>query len=206
MKLRFETTKLMRITHRRPTAAIQSTIDRCWGRDGRSAAGARAASTPYAEPDTIRRLAHRCAQTGERAFTARDYGAVPIRHIVLLRFSNGVPTDQRQHMIERFAGLKDDCLRDGRPYIRSIEHGRQESGEGNALGLGFEHAFLMTFDSEGNRNFHVGEPIVRNAGGFDPVHHALKAAIGPMLTPQGALVFDFPPVPVDAPACLTRSR
>jgi hypothetical protein len=154
-------------------------------------ADSRASSTPYAEPAAAERLAHRCAQIGERAFTASDYGAVPIRHIVLLRFSNDVPTDKRQHMIERFVGLKDDCLRDGRPYIRSIEHGRQESGEDS--GLGFEHALLMTFASEGDRNFYVGEPIVHDAACYDLVHHAFKAAIGPMLAPQGALVFDFFP-------------
>lgn len=145
----------------------------------------------YTLPLAQARLAHRCAQIGERAFTARDYGAVPLRHIVLLRFANDVPIATREHMIERFVRLKDDCLREGRPYIRSLEHGRQESGEGN--GLGFEHVFLMTFDSEGDRNFYVGEPIVHDAACFDPVHHAFKAAIGPTLAPQGVLVFDFFP-------------
>ncbi|MDM8358856.1 Dabb family protein [Pandoraea communis] len=154
-------------------------------------------------PPASERLAYRCAQIGERAFTARDYGATPIRHIVLLRFSNDVSIAAREPMIERFLRLKDECLRDGRPYIRSVEHGRQESGEGN--GLGFEHAFLMTFESEGDRNFYVGEPIVRDATCFDPVHHAFKADIGPMLAPQGALVFDFFPACGDAPACPTRS-
>lgn len=150
-----------------------------------------AASAEYALPPATERLASRCAQIGERAFTSRDYGAIPIRHIVLLRFANHVPTATRESMIERFLRLKDDCLRDGRPYIRSIEHGRQESGEGN--GFGFEHAFFMTFDSEGDRNFYVGEPIVHDATCFDPVHHAFKAAIGPLLAPQGVLVFDFFP-------------
>lgn len=150
-----------------------------------------APSAAYTLPPAAERLAHRCAQIGERAFTARDYGAAPLRHIVLLRFANDVPIATHELMIERFLRLKDDCLRDGRPYIRSIEHGRQESGEGN--GLGFEHAFLVTFDSEGDRNFYVGEPIVHDPSCFDPVHHAFKAAIGPTLAPQGVLVFDFFP-------------
>lgn len=135
------------------------------------------------------RLAHRCAQIGTKAFTARDYEPGLLRHIVLLRFANDVPASEREGMIERFLRLKDDCRRDTRPYIHSIEYGRQASGEGNALG--FEHAFVMTFDSEGDRNFYVGEPIVLDATCYDPVHHAFKAAIGPMLAPQGALVFDF---------------
>ena len=137
------------------------------------------------------RLAQRCAQIGTHAFTARGYGMGSMRHIVLLRFANDVPESGREGMIERFLRLKDDCRRDAQPYIRSIEYGRQESGEGNALG--FEHAFLMTFDSEGDRNFYVGEPIVHDPACYDPVHHAFKAAIGPMLAHQGALVFDFFP-------------
>ncbi|SUA90307.1 Dabb family protein [Pandoraea pulmonicola] len=144
-----------------------------------------------AEPTVAERLARRCAHMGDRAFTAREYGSAPIRHIVLLRFADGVPTEKRDQMIERFLRLKDDCRRDGRPYIRSIEYGRQESGEGNAYG--FEHAFVVTFDSEGDRNYYTGEPIVRDATCFDPVHHAFKAAIGPMLAPNGVLVFDFFP-------------
>lgn len=144
---------------------------------------------PAQSPSATERLMQRCAYLGERAFTARDYGPVPIRHIVLLRFANHVPAAQRERMIERFVLLKEDCRRDGRPYIRSLEYGRQESGEGN--GFGFEHAFVLTFESEGDRNFYVGEPIVHDVAWYDPVHHAFKEAIGPMLAPNGALVFDF---------------
>ncbi|MBZ5795245.1 Dabb family protein [Burkholderia contaminans] len=137
-------------------------------------------------------------QVGARAFTASDYRVGTVRHLVLLRFAERVPVALQREAVAAFLTLRDTCVRDGRPYIRSIEHGLQSSGEG--ADRGFEHAFLMSFDSEGDRNYYIGEPIVDDPLYYDLQHHAFKADIGPLLDPQRVLAFDYPvaDAPVDA--------
>jgi hypothetical protein len=126
---------------------------------------------------------------GPKIFTASEYRRAIVRHIVLLRFASTVPEVQQQTLVQAFLDLREDCRRDGKPYIRAIEHGLQNSGEG-ADGA-FEHAFLLSFDSEGDRNYYVGEPIVTDPAYYDSRHHAFKSLIGPLLAPRGALVFDY---------------
>ncbi|WP_322015562.1 Dabb family protein [Paraburkholderia sp. J12] len=126
---------------------------------------------------------------GPKIFTASEYRRGIVRHIVLLCFANTVSEVQQNALVQAFLDLREDCRRDGKPYIRSIEHGLQSSGEG-AHGA-FEHAFLLSFDSEGDRNYYVGEPVVTDPAYYDSRHHAFKALIGPLLAPQGVLVFDY---------------
>jgi len=131
------------------------------------------------------------ARIGAAAFTASSYRPGTIRHIVMLRYASHVSAAQKSEAMARFCALKTSATRNGQPYIRAIEAGWQHSGE--QVDHGFEQVFIVTFDSEGDRNFYVGEPIVEDAGFYDPVHHAFKAWIGPLLDapPQGVLVVDF---------------
>lgn len=141
------------------------------------------------EQPAAERLRRLCRLIGEPAFTASDYRVGRVTHIVLLRFAAAVPAAERAGAVQAFLSLKDDCQRQGVPYIRSIEHGTQQSGE-DATG-GFEHAFIMTFASEGDRNYYVGEPLVNDPACHDPAHHAFKAMIGAKLAPGGVVVFDY---------------
>jgi hypothetical protein len=121
------------------------------------------------------------------AFAAPGFRPGVIRHIVLFRFAPATPLADVREVERRFRALREECLRDGRPYIRSIESGAQRSIE--AAGDGFDLGFVVTFDSEGDRNYYVGRPVL--ASGFDPAHDAFKGFVGPLLDAAGALVFDF---------------
>lgn len=139
----------------------------------------------------VERLRADLVRVGCAEFTAPSYKPGTIRHIVLLRFAAQTSDEQKTDAMARFRALRTSATRDGRPYIRSIEAGWQQSGE--QADLSFEQIFIVTFDSEGDRNFYVGEPIVDDPRYYDPVHHAFKAWVGPMLwaSPQGVLVVDF---------------
>lgn len=115
-----------------------------------------------------------------------------MRHIVLFKFKETVSAAVKQSVAQRFLRMRDDAKRDGSAYIISIEYGNQISQE--AFGLGFEQGYIVTFRSEGDRNYYVGEPFIQDPASYDPVHHAFKAFIGPLLDERtGCLVFDFRP-------------
>jgi hypothetical protein len=111
-----------------------------------------------------------------------------VRHIVLFRYKNGVSDNQKLNIVERFLSLK-NSLRNGMPYILSIEEGMQNSGED--VHGGFHQAFLMTFSSEGDRNYYVGRPIVSDTRYFDIEHRGFVDFVTPFLDVDGVLVFDY---------------
>ncbi len=135
----------------------------------------------------MEKLVDALVRVGTSTFTAPEYRPGIVRHIVLFEFADEVKQSERDDAVQRFLALKETCLRNGVPYILSIESGVQCSGEG--ANQGFEHAFLLTFASEGDRNFYVGEPVVGDPRFFDPTHQAFKMFIGPML--KKVLVFDY---------------
>lgn len=112
-----------------------------------------------------------------------------IRHIVLFRYKDSVTAPQKREVIKRFLALKYLARRDGEPYIVSIDTGKQNSGEGASQGL--EQGFIVTFKSQGDRNYYVGTPVVTNPAYFDPAHQKFKNFVGPLLDKNGALVFDY---------------
>jgi hypothetical protein len=128
-------------------------------------------------------------RVGVTTFTAPSYRRGTIGHIVLIRFADAVPASARTDAIQEFLDLCSACVREDKPYIRSIEAGAQSSGEG--ADRGFRYAFVLHFDSEGDRNYYVGEPVVDDPDFYDTRHHAFKQMIGPLLAPQGVLVFDY---------------
>jgi hypothetical protein len=147
-----------------------------------------AANTPAAQT-----LAAEVSQVGEDNFVAPDYKPGLIKHIVLFRYQDNVTADQKKQIRDRFLSLAQECQRDGKPYVISIETGVQNSGEGTDQQL--EQGFIVTFKSEGDRNYYVGRGIVQKAGNYDPAHDAFKAFVGPYLhtpiDPTGVVVFDF---------------
>lgn len=139
------------------------------------------------------RLHQELATRGEQGLTDRAYHRGVIRHIVLFRYKPATPESTKEQIKKRFLALKQLCKRDGRPYIVSIETGAQSSGEGVDQGL--EQGFIVTFSSEGDRNYYVGTPVVSDARYFDPAHQSFKEWVGPHLhepiNPTGVVVFDF---------------
>lgn len=130
------------------------------------------------------------ARIGPEKFTSSDFKPRTVHHIVIFRYKDGTTETQRAEIRQRFLTLAKVAKRDGKPYIISIETGRQASGEG--LHRGFEEAFIVTFRSEGDRNYYVGAPIVTNPKFFDAAHQRFKEFVGPFVTQDdGVLVFDF---------------
>ncbi|MBF4461466.1 MULTISPECIES: Dabb family protein [unclassified Rathayibacter] len=137
------------------------------------------------------RAAATLADVGPERFVAADFRPGVLRHIVLLRFRPTALVAEAEEVTRRFLALADECVRGGRPYIRSIETGPQLSTEG--AGEGFDRAFLLTFASEGDLNYYLGRPAVDAPGLFDPAHDAFKAFVGPVLDTAGIVAFDFRP-------------
>ena len=132
-------------------------------------------------------------QLGEEAVTAPGYNKGLVRHIVLFRYKDNVTGDQKIEIKKRFLALASECNRNGKRYVLSIETGAQNSGEGVDQEL--EQGFIVTFKSEGDRNYYVGRDLIQREGNFDPAHDAFKKFVGPFLhepiSPTGVLVFDF---------------
>jgi hypothetical protein len=133
-------------------------------------------------------LAGLLADVGVQEFTARDFRPGLVRHVVLFRYRDEVTAAQKEEVLRRFRALADSPRPDGRPYVVSIEAGVQTSGEG--AGGGFEHGIVVTFASEGDRNFYVGTPVVDDPAHQDPEHARFKEFVRPLLAEGGVLVFD----------------
>ncbi|NDF62396.1 MAG: Dabb family protein [Synechococcaceae bacterium WBB_3_034] len=76
----------------------------------------------------------------------------------------------------------------GDRYLIGIETGPQTSGEGADKGL--NQGFIVTFKSEGDRNYYVGMPVVHDPAYYDQAHQEYKDFIKSFVS--NALVFDFP--------------
>ncbi|MBB1585000.1 Dabb family protein [Serratia sp. OS31] len=135
-------------------------------------------------------LRNEAQKVGYKTFTSPGYKWGTMKHIVLFKYAAIVTPEQKEEVIRRFMALRYSMRPGGTaPYIQSIIQGPQSSGEG--AGQGYEQAFIVTFSSEGDRNYYVGAPIVNEPAYVDPQHDAFKAFVGPLLAPHGALVFDF---------------
>jgi len=123
--------------------------------------------------------------------TAPDYRPGIVRHVVLFRYAENLDPKTRVQITNQFLALQNTCLRNGKPYLLSIEVGDQNSGEGANQGL--EQGYLVSFRSEGDRNYYVGQPVIKDPQFYDPSHQKFKDALGPLLIKNALalLVFDF---------------
>jgi hypothetical protein len=124
---------------------------------------------------------------------ADDEPAPQVKHVVAFRYRPTVTPEQKADVLNRFLALKDDCTRDGRPYLLSVVGGGcTQSLEG--LTGGYEQAFVITLANQGDYRYYIGRPFTDP---FDPAHDAFKAYSLPLLSVDGtgnttgAMVFDF---------------
>ncbi|RFT83794.1 Dabb family protein [Serratia marcescens] len=139
----------------------------------------------------VDKLSQSRQSVGSEVFTAGDYKPGLLKHIVLFKYKKTITQAQRDAVTSRFLSLK-RSMRPGAdaPYILSIVEGVQNSGEG--VDGGFEQGFIVTFKSEGDRNYYVGKPLVDTEGDYDEAHDAFKQFVAPLLSDDnGVLVFDF---------------
>lgn len=126
---------------------------------------------------------------GAARFTAPDYKPGLVRHMVMFRFKPRVTQAERNEVTKRFIALARSARRpDGRAVVVSMESGPQISGENADFGL--EQGYLLTFRSQGDRNFYVGRPIVTDSHYYDGAHDSFKMFAAPYL--EQVSVFDFP--------------
>ncbi|GAB6854830.1 Dabb family protein [Asaia astilbis] len=145
------------------------------------------ATLPVVDSGTVaaRQLA---AQIGLPAFTSPSWRPGLLRHVVMFRYKPGVTAAMRAEITARFLRLAQDSRRpDGTHPVKTIETGLQNSGEGVDAGL--QQAFIVTFASEGDRNFYVGKPVITDPAWFDPAHEAFKSFAAPAI--DKVVVFDF---------------
>src|SRR3954451_22502611 len=135
-------------------------------------------------------LREELVRVGVERFTARDYQPGLVRHVVLFRYRDEVTAEQKREVLRRFRALADSPRENGRTFLLSIEGGPQRSGEG--AGHDFEHGVVVSFASQGDRNYYVGEPVVDDPRFVDARHAAFKQFVGPLLDEgtRGLLVFD----------------
>ena len=114
-----------------------------------------------------------------------------IEHMVLFKCRSDENNETKQHVFDRFIGLKNQCVRNNVTHIRSIPMSSANSLEG--LDGGFNQGFIATFNSEGYRNYYVGTPVIKDLHLCDAKHDESKYFVKPLLLtgPEGELVFDF---------------
>ncbi|WP_246091420.1 Dabb family protein [Swingsia samuiensis] len=138
-----------------------------------------------AEGLSLQQYAH---QVGYAKFTAPDWQEGNVRHVVMLRYKEGTTMDQRNEVTRRFLHLAQDSRRpNGKAVIKSIEYGDQSTGSG--LSYGFQQIFVVSFRSEGDRNYFIGKPVVTDPQYFDPAHEAFVQFSAPYI--EKVLVFDY---------------
>lgn len=126
-------------------------------------------------------------KVGPERFTAPDYKPGKIRHVVFFRFIAGTSAAKQAEIMSRFRALTTDATRNDKTYIMSLEAGTQISGEG--AGKDMKQAFILTFASEGDRNYYVGAPVIDDSRFYDKAHQSFKEFVGPLL--EDFFVFDF---------------
>lgn len=136
-------------------------------------------------------LSLKSKEIGSKEFTDHNYNPGIIKHIVIFKYKSSVTEVQKDEVARKFLQLQASRHPgDNGPYIISITTGSQSSGENASMG--FEQAFIVTFRSEGDRNYYVGTPIIKDPAFYDKNHAEFKKFVGPLLDENnGVLVFDF---------------
>ena len=95
-----------------------------------------------------------------------------LRHTVAFKFKSTASKEDIQKVVEAFAALKKKI-----PTILSFEWGTNMSPENR--NKGFTHAFVLTFNSEKDRDAYL----------IDPAHKEFGKVVGPVL--EDVFVIDF---------------
>ncbi len=74
-----------------------------------------------------------------------------LRHVVLLQFKDDVSTEAKAQAVQKFLDLEGKI-----PEILKIEGGQNISDGG--LSKGFTHCFVLTFESESDRDIYLPHP------------------------------------------------
>ncbi|MBM1106395.1 Dabb family protein [Aurantibacter crassamenti] len=103
--------------------------------------------------------------------TAKTQDSV-LRHVVLFKFKDDTSAENIKKVVDAFSALPSKI-----PQIVGYEWGINNSPEG--LNKGLTHGFLLTFNSEADRDIYLPHPE----------HKAFGAILGPHL--EDVTVFDY---------------
>ena len=91
-----------------------------------------------------------CTTKENTAMDASDSGP-ELRHVVLFKFKDSTSAEDVDRIVKAFTALPSKI-----PVIKSIEWGTNNSPEG--LNKGLTHCFLLTFNSEEDRDAYLPHP------------------------------------------------
>ncbi|MCP8900576.1 Dabb family protein [Gilvimarinus xylanilyticus] len=97
-----------------------------------------------------------------------------MRHIVVFKYKEGATQEQIQTITDAFSQLPEKI-----PGIVDFEHGENNSPEG--LNKGFNHVYVVTFDSEKSRDEYLPHPE----------HKKFGELLGDMDILEDAFVIDY---------------
>lgn len=101
------------------------------------------------------------ATTGMAAESSKANGK--LRHVVAFKFKDSASKEDIQKVVDSFKALQKSI-----PQIKGFEYGTNNSPEG--LNKGTTHAFILTFDSEKDRDAYLKHPEHKKFGeGLGPV-------------------------------------
>jgi stress responsive alpha/beta barrel protein len=103
---------------------------------------------------------------------AQETGKKQLNHVVLIKFKPSATPEQIKKVEEAFAGLKEKV-----PGVTSLRYGTNVSPE--KKNKGYTHAFILTFNSDKDRDAYL----------VHPAHKAFGGVLGPVL--GDVLVIDF---------------
>lgn len=101
-----------------------------------------------------------------------------ITHIVLFKYRPDITWTQFESHFAAFTALKSKCLKNGRPYMRSLKMGKNRSWE--PFSKGMTHAFVLEFDSQEDLDYYLTE---------DKVHAEFSRNAKPLI--EDSLVVDI---------------
>lgn len=134
---------------------------------------------------------------GPAAVTAPTFRPGLVKHIVLLRYRPTVSHERQAMIMQRFVALK-SCTRGQRRYIVAIERAEQRGLEGTPSN--FQQGFIVTFASEGDRNYFVGAPLITDPRYYDPQPAVFNEWVSSYLALQnGRGTFDISVPEVEMP-------
>ncbi|CAH0037698.1 unnamed protein product [Clonostachys solani] len=85
-----------------------------------------------------------------------------ITHVVLVQVKPDISAVERRSAFEEFYALKNKCLNaEGKPYIKSILGGKDNSPEG--LQDGITHVFIVEFEKSADRDYYVKDDAAHKA-------------------------------------------
>ncbi|KAF2719002.1 hypothetical protein K431DRAFT_287177 [Polychaeton citri CBS 116435] len=101
-----------------------------------------------------------------------------ITHIVLFKYRPDITWAEFETHFEGFQALKTECLRNGKPYMKSMRMGKNRSWE--PFHKGMTHGFVLEFESQDDLDYYLLE---------DEVHREFSRSAAPLV--QDSVVVDI---------------